>query len=186
MPKNRVYWICASIFPLMVCSGMVYSILSLFIADLGASKTQIGMIFTVGSMGGAVAAPALGRVADKAGSKLILLASMILFSATFFLYSLARNLFDMYVIQVLEGAAWSALGVSGVALVTDAAPRDRKGEAIGVYNMTWYLGWIVGPGLGGFLSDTLGFRKTFLLCFALILIGIGLIIKVLKEHEPKS
>lgn len=181
MPKNRVYWVCASIFPLMVCSGMIYSILSLFIADLGASKTQIGMIFTVGSVGGAITAPAFGKIADKAGSKRTLLASMVLFAATFLLYSLARSLLDMYVIQVLEGAAWSALGVSGVALVTDAVPRDRKGEAIGVYNMTWYLGWIVGPGLGGFLSDTLGFRKTFLLCFVLILIGIALIIKVLRE-----
>ncbi len=49
--------------------------------------------------------------------------------------------------------------------------------------MTWYFGWIIGPGLGGFLSDTIGFRQTFILCAILILIGTMLTIKVLKKYE---
>ncbi len=183
MPKRNVYWICISLFPLTVCSGMIYSILSLFIADLGASKTQIGVVFTIGSIGGAVAAPLFGKISDKIGSKLILLISMSLFFIVFLSYSLAKTLIGMYIIQAIEGIAWAALGVSGVALITDSVPSEHKGEAIGIYNMTWYFGWIIGPGLGGFLSDTIGFRQTFILCAILILIGTMLTIRVLKIYK---
>ncbi|MBS7655178.1 MFS transporter [Candidatus Bathyarchaeota archaeon] len=180
MVRKNIYLICAALFPLTICSGIIYSILSLFIADLGASKTQIGIVFTIGSIGGAVAAPLFGRTSDKIGSKVILLVSMALFFIVFLSYSLARNLIGMCIIQAIEGIAWAALGVSGMYLVTDSVPTEQKGEAIGLYNMTWYLGWIIGPGLGGFLSDSIGFRRTFILCSILILIGVLLTIKALN------
>lgn len=151
--------------------------------DLGASKTQIGVIFSVGSIGGAVAAPLVGKISDRVGSKSILLISMNLFFIVFLLYSLNQTLIGMYIIQAIEGVAWATLGVSGVALITDSVPLERKGEAIGVYNMTWYFGWIIGPGLGGFLADIIGFRQTFILCAILILIGTLVTIKVLKKYK---
>lgn len=185
MVRKNVYLICAALFPLTVCSGIIYSILSLFIADLGASKTQIGVVFTIGSIGGAAAAPLFGKISSKVGSKTILLASMILFFIVFLSYSLAKNLIGMCIIQAIEGVAWAALGVSGVSLITDFVPVEQKGEAIGLYNMTWYFGWIIGPGLGGFLSDSIGFRQTFILCSILILIGVLLTVKALNLIKGK-
>ncbi|MEM2356929.1 MAG: MFS transporter, partial [Candidatus Bathyarchaeia archaeon] len=106
MTRWNIYLICASLFPLTICSGIIYSILSLFMAnDLGASKTQIGVIFSVGSIGGAVAAPLVGKISDRVGSKSILLISMNLFFIVFLLYSLNQTLIGMYIIQAIEGVA---------------------------------------------------------------------------------
>jgi predicted MFS family arabinose efflux permease len=45
---------------------------------------------------------------------------------------------------------------------------------MGIYNTTWSLGWIIGPTLGGLLSDHIGFPFTFLLCTGLTVFGLTL------------
>jgi len=95
---------CVSVFPLMVCSGMVYSIFALYISELGASKTWIGMIFMTGSAAGAVLAPLLGKLSDKVGRRPILLLSMIGFTLAFSLYAFAESFIHIFPIQALEGA----------------------------------------------------------------------------------
>ncbi len=167
----------------MVCSGMIYSVFALFVENLGATMAQIGLVFTVGAASGALAAPLFGRLSDKVGRKPILLVSMGVFVLVFLLYSLARSYIDVYAIQMMEGVAWAALGATTVALITDIVPAEEKGQAIGMYNMTWNLGWIAGPTLGGFLAETIGFRQTFLICAALIMIGLVMTAKLVKPPD---
>ncbi|RLI13722.1 MAG: MFS transporter, partial [Candidatus Hecatellales archaeon] len=62
--KKRLYTFYISVLPLMVCSGMVYSVLAIYISELGASKTEIGMIYMTGSAVGALISPMVGRVSD--------------------------------------------------------------------------------------------------------------------------
>ncbi|MDI6632628.1 MAG: hypothetical protein QME13_09365, partial [Thermoanaerobacteraceae bacterium] len=61
---KRLYAFCLAILPVMVCSGMVYSVLALYFAELGASTSQIGLIYTTGALTGALFSPLLGRLAD--------------------------------------------------------------------------------------------------------------------------
>ena len=51
------------------------------------------------------------------------------------------------------------------------APRDERGWAMGVYERTWSLGWIVGPLAGGFLAEHIGFRPVFLIGAGLVVVG---------------
>ena len=45
---------------------------------------------------------------------------------------------------------------------------------MGIYNSTWNLGWIIGPSLGGFLSDQIGFRMTFVISVLIIATGLAI------------
>ncbi len=174
MKDKNVYLICLSIFPFMVCSGIIYSILSLYFQSLGAGKSQIGLLYTCGATSGAVTAPFLGQLSDKIGRKKVLLLSMAIFALVFLGYALSRNYRHIFPIQVGEGMAWAALGTSAVALIADFVPEERRGKAMGMYNTTWNLGWIIGPALGGFLSDQIGFRLTFLICAFIITTGLAI------------
>ena len=80
---RSVFLVCIAIFPLLVCSGIVYTVLSLYMAELGATKSQIGLLYTFGALAGAITSPLLGKLGDKWGRKPLLLASMTLFSAVF-------------------------------------------------------------------------------------------------------
>jgi MFS family permease len=159
---------------------MIYSIFALFIQDLGATRTETGLVFSLGSLSAAVAGPLFGRLSDKIGRKPVILASMVTFSVTFILYSLARSYIYIYFIQLLEGVGWAALGSSAVALIMDVVSDDERGKAIGLYNTTWNVGWIMGPALGGFLAERIGFHQTFLIAFFLVLIGFFSAVKFIK------
>lgn len=174
MKDKSVYLICLSVFPLMVCSGIIYSILSIYIQSLGAAKGQIGLIYTCGAAAGAMAAPLVGALSDRVGRRAVLLGSMAVFALVFSGYALSRTYLHLFPIQVGEGVAWAALGASAVALIADTVPQERRGKAMGIYNTTWNLGWIIGPTLGGVLSDSIGFRFTFAIC--VLIIGGGIVL----------
>jgi predicted MFS family arabinose efflux permease len=174
MKDKTVYLICLSVFPFMVCTGIIYSIISLYFQSLGAGKTQIGLLFTCGAAAGAITAPFLGQLSDKIGRRSVLLLAMALFALVFLGYALSRNYHHIFPVQVCEGMAWAALGASAMALIADFVPEERRGKAMGIYNSTWSLGWIIGPSLGGFLSDQIGFRLTFLICVFIITTGFAM------------
>ena len=171
MFKKKLYLICLAVLPLIICSGMIYSILSLYIQDLGASKTTIGLVFMTGATAGALISPLLGRISDKFGRKKILLVAMICFSIVFLMYSLMKNYWLVFPIQLLEGATWAAFSTTVPALLADNSPANERGWTMGIYNRTWSIGWILGPAIGGFMADRAGFQATFFLGFLLVSFG---------------
>ena len=188
MKKTTVFSI--TLLPMMIASGMMYSVLPIYIAEeLGATKTQVGSLFTLGALSGAVAAYVSGRIADRYGRKPLILISQMSFAAVMLSYSLISDVVLAYPIHLLEGIAWSTLGVSAPTLIADLTRREERGEAIGVYNSTWSVGWMIGPILGGLLSDVYGFRFMLRVSFLTILAGTlasYIVLKNLKEEIRES
>ncbi|ADC64975.1 major facilitator superfamily MFS_1 [Ferroglobus placidus DSM 10642] len=184
MRKTTIFSI--TLLPMMIASGMMYSVLPIYIAEeLGATKTQVGSLFTLGAMSGAVAAYISGRIADKYGRKPLILISQMSFAAVMLLYSLISDVIFAYPIHLIEGVAWSTLGVSAPTLIADLTRKDERGEAMGVYNSTWSVGWMIGPILGGLLSDLYGFRFMLRVSFLTILTGTVasyIVLKSIKEE----
>jgi len=157
---------------------------SLYLAEvIGAKKTQIGLIYMVSSLMGLLFGPLLGRLSDRFGRKPLILSSMASFVLIFVFYSMARDYLVLYPIQILEGAAWVAIGAGITAYIADIVAADRRGWAMGVYQQTISIGWVIGPAFGGFLADIIGSRTTFLL--GAILVGIGFILVLLLVREPQ-
>ncbi len=164
MERRQVYLFCGCIFPLLACSGVVYSMFSLYLAEvLNAGKSQIGLIFMCGSLAGFLSASLVGELADKWGRKKVILTSIGLFSLVFLLYSLIRDYRLIYAVEVLEGIAWVSMGAAANAYLADLALPERRGWAMGTYQKTLSLAWVVGPAIGGVLFETLGFQTTFLI-----------------------
>jgi len=187
MERKRLYILCACVLPLMICSGLVYSMFSLYMAEvLGAKKTQIGLIYMVGSLVGLLFAPLIGKLSDRFGRKPIILCSMASFVLIFVLYSIVRGYLVVYPIQILEGAAWVAIGAAVTAYIADIIAAEKRGWAMGVYQQTISVGWVIGPAFGGFLSDIIGFRMIFLLGAILVSIGFILVLLLVKKPRPNE
>jgi len=156
---------------------------SIYMAELlGAKKTQIGLIYMVGSLVGLLFGPLLGKFSDRFGRKLVILCSMASFVIVFILYSIVQGYQVVYPIQVLEGISWVAFGAATVAYIADIIASEKRGWAMGVYQQTMSVGWMIGPAFGGFLSDIIGFRMTFVL--GAVLVGMGFILVLLLVKEP--
>jgi DHA1 family multidrug resistance protein-like MFS transporter len=184
MEKKRLYVLCACALPLMICSGLVYSMFSLYLGEvLGAPRSQIGLIYMVGSLVGLLCGPLLGKASDRYGRKPVILGSMASFALIFVLYFKVQGYVAVYGIQILEGAAWVAIGAAITAYIADIITEDKRGWAMGVYQQTISVGWMIGPAFGGFLSEVIGFRTIFLVGAILEAIGFILVLFLVKESR---
>ncbi|MCX5846437.1 MAG: hypothetical protein NTW12_08785 [Deltaproteobacteria bacterium] len=64
MRKKELYLVCLAVFPFMICTGIVYSIISIYMAEIGLTKSQIGFLYTSGATAGAISSPFAGTIAD--------------------------------------------------------------------------------------------------------------------------
>lgn len=175
----RIVRFCLSLLPLMITSGMFYSVLPIYISkELKASETIVGSLFTVGALTGAIVSIGVGKLSDVIGRKSMILISQILFGLVTLFYSLISDYVFAYPIHVLEGFAWATLGVSAPAYIADVS--EKKGESLGVYNTVVHIGWVIGPILGGFLAELFGFRFMLRFAFVLIIFGLVLTVKTIK------
>ena len=128
---KKTVLLSATLLPLMISSGMVYSVLPIYISEeLGASRLEVGGIFTLGATVGLVTSYLLGKTADKIGKKPIILLSQIGFAFVMLSYSLIHDRNYAYFIQIFEGLSWTMLGVSAPALIADIT---EKGERLWAY-----------------------------------------------------
>jgi MFS family permease len=182
-----VYLLSMSLFPLMISTGMIYSVLPIYLSkSLGAEEMQVGMLFTTGAATGAISSIFLGRVADRIGRKPLVVSSQLLFAAAMILYSSISTYIHAFPIHIIEGFGWAMVSISAPALIADIAGRERRGEAMGVYNTVWNLGWVVGPFLGGTLAQFYGFKMALRVSFAMIVFGAVLTSLLVEEKSRKG
>ncbi len=183
--NRKVIAFCVSLLPLMISSGMVYSILPIYISDeLKASKVAVGFLFTIGALTGVFTSILIGRLSDKLGRKPLILLSQLAFAIVMLVYSLISYYIYAIPIHILEGFAWATIGTVAPAYIADLAGKEERGESMGIYNTVWSLGWVIGPILGGFLAELFGFR--LMLRFAFLMIIVGLILSAFANSRCQT
>ena len=94
---------------------------------------------------------------------------------------MTRGYLVIYAIQAFEGAAFVAIAAAVTAYIADIITAEKRGWAMGVYQQTISIGWVIGPALGGFLSEVIGFRTIFLVAAIVAAIGFILVLFLVKE-----
>jgi len=119
----------------------------------------------------------------SSGRTFTILDSMVFLGAplVFFLYAISRSFLGILPIQMLEGAMWAAFSVVTPAFIADIARDGERGAYLGLYNQVWYIGWAIGPLFGGFLTDAFGFQSSFIICSLSLLLGLGLVLRLVRE-----
>jgi len=118
--------------------------------------------------------------------KKVLLFSMCGFAFVFAGYALSRGYIPLLFVQIGEGFSWAALAASTTALVADLSTEETRGKAMGIYNMTWNVGWIAGPSMGGFIAEHMGFTFTFTLCTGITIFGLILAVFLIPAKIPRE
>lgn len=175
-------------FASIVGFSSVLPILPFYVQKLGvtspdAVKFWSGMIFSAHAVTMAVMAPIWGSLADRYGRKPMVERAMFGGALVIGLMSLAQNAPQLVMLRAFQGLLTGTVAAANT-LVASTAPRERVGYAMGLLQMAIYLGSSVGPLLGGFIADQLGFHATFLTTSGLLLAG-GLMV-AFRVHEDFS
>jgi DHA2 family multidrug resistance protein len=130
-------------------------------ATLSATQEQVAWVLTSYILASAVATPLTGWVEDRIGRRTLFSLCAGGFTLSSALCGAAPTLTFMVAARVSQGLFGALLMPLSQAVVLDIYPPEKRAQAIGVWSMTTMIGPIMGPILGGWLTDALNWRWVF-------------------------
>jgi DHA2 family multidrug resistance protein len=149
--------------------------------SLGASSDEITWTLTSYLVSSAIFMPLTGYFSDILGRKKYLLISIIGFTVASALCGASMSLTEMVVFRMLQGIFGAALVPLSQAIMTDIFSPEDRGKAMAIWGMGVMVGPILGPTLGGYLTDIASWRWTFY-----VNIPIGILTLLLIHSVPES
>ncbi|MBA7676319.1 Inner membrane transport protein YajR [subsurface metagenome] len=153
---------------------LLIPIIALYAAELGASIGIIGLIIGLYSLTNTPANILFGRLIDRIGYKVPLIAGLIGDALSMFLYSLSRSPIHLALVRVLHGTTGALIGPATMSVTADYSTERQKGRAMGSYGIALAAATLVGYGLSGTLASRLGYNAVFLFGAAMLIIGVML------------
>ena len=129
--------------------------------SLSASIDEATWTLTSYLVANAIILPMTGWLASRFGRKRLLMASVVGFTAASFLCGLAPTLGTLIFFRVVQGATGGALQPLSQAVLLEAFPPQDRGKAMGFWGLGIVVAPILGPVLGGWLTDTYSWRWVF-------------------------
>ena len=131
-------------------------------AALGATQESINWVLTSYIVAAAIALPISGWLADKVGRKRLLIISVVGFTIASFLCAIAQSLPEMVIFRLLQGITGAFLVPLSQATLFDINPPENHAKAMALFGGGIMIGPILGPVLGGWLTDSFDWRWVFL------------------------
>ena len=129
--------------------------------SLNAGTDEITWVLTSYLVSNAVVLPMTGWLARVFGRKRFLITCIVLFTMASFLCGAAPSLGMMIFFRVLQGAAGGALIPMSQAIMMETFPPYQQGMAMAIFGVGAMFGPIIGPALGGWITDNLNWRWIF-------------------------
>ncbi len=124
----------------------------------------------------------IGKIGDIYGRNRLYKWGFIIFTVVSFACGLVPTIELLILMRVLQGIGAAMIMTTGMALLTSVFPPQERGKALGFNVSAVYIGLSLGPFIGGFLTERLGWQSIFLLIAPLGLIVIFLAQKYLKDE----
>ncbi|HEY6869534.1 MAG TPA: DHA2 family efflux MFS transporter permease subunit [Novosphingobium sp.] len=165
-----------------ILSGVIMQVLDATIANvalphmqaaLGATPESVSWVLTSYIIASAMMIPASGWLADRFGARHLFLGSVALFIASSVLCGLAANLPQMVIFRTLQGIGGASLAPLGQATMLNINRPSQQPQALATYGVGVTLGPVIGPLLGGWLTENFDWRWIFLINVPLGLVCLG-------------
>ncbi len=138
--------------------------------NLGASTSQGTWVITSFAVANGVAVPLTGWLMGRFGVVRTFVTSVLLFTLASFLCGIAWSLPALIVFRILQGAVSGPMIPGSQALLISIFPPQKRATALGIWSITTLVAPIIGPVLGGFISDNYHWSWIFLIN---IPVGVG-------------
>jgi DHA1 family multidrug resistance protein-like MFS transporter len=143
------------------------------------------MVFSAQAATMMIASPIWGSIADRRGRKLMLERATLGAAVLLALMGFAQNAEQLVILRAIQGLVSGVVSAAN-ALVAASTPKEHSGEALGLLQMSRWVGVSAGPLLGGLLGEAFGFRESFWItggCLALA--GLAAVYWVKEDFTPQ-
>jgi len=162
---------------------LLLPVMALYASGLGASVGIIGLIIGLYSITNTPANILFGRLIDRVGYKVPLVAGLIGDALSMFFYSLCRLPIHLALVRAFHGMSGGLVGPATMSIFADS-DGTVKGRVMGIYGISLGIANLVGFGLSGIIASRLGYKALFR--FGAVLLTIGVVLSLLLPGNRKK
>ena len=171
-PFRPMLWlVAAAVFMQMLDTTIVNTALPAMAADLGQSPLRMQSVVVAYALTVAMLIPASGWLADRIGTRRLFVGAILLFTAGSLACAASQSLDALVAARVLQGIGGAMLLPVGRLAVLRAVPRGSFLAAMSFVTVPGLVGPLIGPALGGWLSDVASWHWIFLINLPLGVVG---------------
>jgi len=154
--------------------------------SVSASADQITWVLTSYIVAAAIMTPMTGWLAGRFGRKQVFMISIVGFTIASALCGAAQSLVQIVGFRLLQGLFGAALIPLSQAVLMDINPPEQQGPAMAMWGMAAILGPIVGPALGGWLTDDFSWRWVFYINLPLGVLAFAGVYAFIHDHKHEE
>jgi multidrug resistance protein len=168
--------------------AIILPLLPFYAEHMGATPAEVGLLVATFAVCQLVGGPLLGRMSDHTGRKPLLIVSQIGTLIGFVILAYAGSLWLVFVSRVIDGLTAGNISLAQ-AYIADVTRPEERTKSFAVIGIAFGLGFLVGPAIGGFLSQY-GYQAPVFLAIALSALSIVATVALLPAternvHAPK-
>lgn len=153
-PRPPIFIIFLTVFITMVGFGIVIPVLPIYAKSepFMMSPSQLGWLVGVFSLIQLFSAPLFGKLSDRIGRRPVLIVSVLGTAAGFIILGAAHSVWMLFLGRIVDGVSGGNLATSQACIADVTTPKERS-KAMGMIGAAFGLGFILGPAIGGWLSE---------------------------------
>lgn len=155
-------------------------------SSLGATVDTVTWVLTSYILASAVALPLTGWLADKIGGRRLFIGSVAGFILTSILCGLAQNLEEMVIFRALQGITGAFIAPLSQSFMLDTTKPSKHPQVMAIWGMGIMIGPILGPILGGWLTESANWRWVFYVNLPIGLLSLAALIAYLPHRQQRA
>jgi DHA2 family multidrug resistance protein len=149
--------------------------------NLSATVDESTWVLTSYLVSNAIFLPLSGWFSSLFGRKNFYLACVMLFTISSFLCGLAPGIGSLVLFRILQGAAGGALQPIAQSILIESFPHNKRGMAMAMFGMCVVVAPIIGPTLGGWITDSYSWRWIFFINIPVGILAVSLAMLLIKD-----
>lgn len=133
--------------------GLVIPVLPTLINELDISGSTAGYLVAVYAITQFITSPFSGKWVDQYGRKPTIILGLLIFAVSELLFGLGKNVYVLFVSRILGGFSSAFIFPAVTAFITDVTSENKRSKAMGYMSAAINTGFLIGPGIGGFLAE---------------------------------
>lgn len=158
--RGAILLLMLNIFIVFTGIGLIVPIMPSYMNMLHVNGSILGLLVAAFSLTQLIFSPLAGRLSDHFGRKKVILAGMLLFSLSEWLFGAVSTLPLLFLARMLGGISAALVMPAVMAYTADVTSESERGTGMGLINAAITTGFIIGPGIGGYIAE-FGIRVPF-------------------------